>query len=284
MAAEVRETCEQGGSRSSPTLRVSNDISAAAWIPPRLSGESGAVTRTVPSGYPAYARICHPAADREDTSVTWKQVAQATGHKTHPLMQWHALAGSPDPLNLCGWLWPGSDPQRGHLGPELLGPLCDLLARHTPTPECCFFCLWEGYGQTRGAGAITGLDSDEPLPPALSFKETSRRRVHLGDRDYVLLTGPLPAALQLGWWHSPDWFDPRSPNLFWPADRAWCVASEIDFDSTLLGGSTELIDAILQEPTFDSWRVHPDDSLAADADQVNRVPWPEGRRGTNAGK
>jgi hypothetical protein len=69
-----------------------------------------------------------------------------------------------------------------------------------------------------------------------------------------------------------DRFLPQSPNLFWPADRAWCVASEIDFDSTLVGGTTELIQAILRGPAFDSWPVQPDDSLAADADLVNPVP------------
>jgi hypothetical protein len=96
--------------------------------------------------------------------------------------------------------------------------------------------------------------------------------VHLPDRDYLLLVGPLSAVLQLGRWHSADWFEPQSPNLFWPADQAWCVASEIDFDSTLVGGTTELVDAILQAPTFDSWPVQPDDSLAADADRINPVP------------
>jgi hypothetical protein len=30
----------------------------------------------------------------------------------------------------------------------------------------------------------------------------------------------------------------ESPCLFWPADRAWCVATEVDFDSTLVSGST----------------------------------------------
>ena len=247
------------------TLRVSDDLSAAAWIPRRLEGDFGAVTRTVPSDYPACARICHPAADRDGTPVTWEHVAQATGRQTHPLMQWHALVGSPDPLNIRGWLWPGSDPPRGHLAPGRLGPLCDLLAPHTTTPQNCHFCLWEGYNCARGAPAI-------PTSSPLSSKQMSRRRVHLPGRDYALLAGPLPAALQIGWWHTADWFEPHSPNLFWPADHAWCVASEIDSDSTLLGGSRELIDAILQTPTFDSWPVQPNDLLAAYADRINRNP------------
>jgi hypothetical protein len=247
------------------TLRVSDDISAAAWIAQRLVGDFGAVTRTVPSGYPAYARICHPAADRHGRPVTWRQAAQTTGRQIHPLMQWDALAGSPDPLNIRGHLWPGSDPKRGHLGPELLGPLCDLLAAHTAIAENCYFCLWDGYSRTRGASAI-------PTSPALSSKDMRRSRVHLPGRDYALLAGPLSAALQIGWWHNADWFEPHSPNLFWPNDHAWCTASEINSDSTLLGGPTELIDAILQTATFDSWPVEPDDSLAAYADRINHSP------------
>ena len=38
-----------------------------------------------------------------------------------------------------------------------------------------------------------------------------------------------------------DWIGPRlCPNLWWPDDRAWCVASEIDLDYTLVGGPDEL--------------------------------------------
>ncbi|MDP8968581.1 MAG: hypothetical protein M3N04_08275 [Actinomycetota bacterium] len=100
-----------------------------------------------------------------------------------------------------------------------------------------------------------------------------RPRLHLPGRDYLLLAGPLEAALQIGCWHGPEWFVPQSPNLFWPAE--WCVASEIDFDSTLLGGTTELVDTILRTPAFDSWPVQPDDSLAYDADRINPVAQPD---------
>ena len=267
-------------------LRVSENVSAAAWIGPRLGGAFGAVTRTVPDCYPAYVRICHPAVDRDGGRATWSRVAQATGRQAHPVMQWHALVGSADPINMDGSLWPGDDPEQGNLEPEVLGPLCDLLASHTATAAHCFFCLWDGWAwigdppesapsvlsarSVEAAPAVPG--SDEPIPPAFTPEELRRPRVHLPDRDYLLLAGPLHAAPQIGWWPSADWFSAESPNLFWPADQAWCVASEIDFDSTLVGGTTELIDAILQAPMLDSWPVRPDDSLAADADQVNPVP------------
>ena len=40
----------------------------------------------------------------------------------------------------------------------------------------------------------------------------------------------------------------------------------------LIGGTTELVDAILNDSIFDAWPIQPDDSLAADADRINHVP------------
>ena len=71
-----------------------------------------------------------------------------------------------------------------------------------------------------------------------------------------LRTSPAPAQL-------------KSPNIFWPADRAWCVASEIDFDSTLVGGSEKLITTLVEDPPLGAWQARPADSLAFDADLVN---------------
>jgi hypothetical protein len=61
----------------------------------------------------------------------------------------------------------------------------------------------------------------------------------------------------------------EAPNLIWPADESWFVASEVDFDSTLVGGSVMLIEAIVESPELEAWQVGPSNSLAADADKVN---------------
>ncbi len=49
------------------------------------------------------------------------------------------------------------------------------------------------------------------------------------------------------------------------------MASEIDFDSTLIGGSSELARALLAEPELDAWPVEPADLLTASADKINQV-------------
>lgn len=251
-------------------LRVCADVSAAAWIAPRLGGAFGAVTRTVPKGFDAYVRILHPVPDADGGDTTWFHVAEVTGRQPHALMQWHALVGSSDPFNFEGSLWPHGSPDDGNLAPEVLGPLCELLAGHTTTPEHCFFCLWEGWGWVE-RGPYT-LPSGQLVPAAFSAEELSRPRVQHPGRKYLLLEGPLEAALQIGDRHPGPFIDPQSPNICWPQDHAWCLASEIDFDSTLVGGSTELVNSILNDPTFEAWPVQPDDSIAADGDRINQVP------------
>lgn len=63
-----------------------------------------------------------------------------------------------------------------------------------------------------------------------------------------------------------DWFASQSPSLFWPADDAWCVASEIDFDSTLVGGSSALVQAITDSAALEAFAIEPD---APFEDEIN---------------
>ncbi len=49
------------------------------------------------------------------------------------------------------------------------------------------------------------------------------------------------------------------------------MASEIDFDSTVIGGSSELARALLAEPKLDAWPVEAGDLLTASADEINHV-------------
>jgi len=283
----AREACETEVVWHS-TLRASGDESAAAWLAARLSGEPGTVTGSVPDGYAAYARILHPS-EHDDRWWSWSEVVEGTGRQAHALMQWHALVGSSDSLNASGSLWPGGNPQRGHLQPNLLAALCDLLCGFTAKPERCFFCLWEGYGwESSGDHVIavapgTEIDVDalraELASQALSEEELRAVRVELPGRNYLLFEGSLralarslSAGLDRGGWVVSEFLWQQSPNLFWPADHAWCVASEIDFDSTLVGGSSEVIDAIIRSPILEAWPVESGDWLTADADRINVVP------------
>jgi hypothetical protein len=256
----------------------SRDLEAAAWIAPRLNGRPGTVGDVVPTGFASYARILHPAEWRGGP-VTWAHVAAETGRVVHPLVQWHRLIGTNDYLNARGGDWSGHAPRRGDLAPESLAVLLDALGRHTATPDSCWFGLWEGWGWIDArSGSVTTTfawrgetppPAPAPVPPAFTREVLAWPRVQTPGRDFLLLRGPLASARFIGHQVTADWFDEQSPQLIWPDDREWCVGTEIDFDSTVVGGSAELIDELLATEGLETWSVRPEDSLAYDADRIN---------------
>jgi hypothetical protein len=108
-----------------------------------------------------------------------------------------------------------------------------------------------------------------PVPPAFPAEVLEGPRVRLPSRDYLLFAGPLTAAPELGWTDPYGFFFPQSPNLFWPQDHAWCVASEIDLFCTLVAGSEALALALMDDRRLEAWRVQPTDPIAFDSDQIN---------------
>lgn len=204
-------------------------------------------------------------------------------------MQWQSIIspshGEDGREATRGVAWDGDEPSTGELEPEALAALCRVLAEHTDPALATLFALWDGYGWIHGSPGVALLEAKatdsvlEPagedaapatVPPAFSEEVMAGPRLHHPGRDYLLFTGPLEAATDMGWWWpAKDWFEPQSPNLFWPADQSWCVATEIDFDSTLLGGDTDVIDAVLASPHLETWPIDPDDSLGIGDDIVN---------------
>jgi len=145
--------------------------------------------------------------------------------------------------------------------------------QHTTSPEDCYFALWEGWAQLAGGSAwgtltLEGSGRAVEPPPLLTPREKSAPRLQLPDRSYLLLRGPLAAVATLARYEGPDVPWAQSPNLFWPADRAWIVATEIDFDSTLVGGTREAVGAVLTS-RLEAWPVEDGESLQSDADRVN---------------
>jgi hypothetical protein len=165
-------------------------------------------------------------------------------------------------------------PTTGDLGPAGLRTLCEILRGHTQDRSQCWFAVWEGWGELTGVNTVTAaaFGGSPPPPrqaPAGWQLDLRAAKFTLPGRDYYLFTGPLDDALRIGTWITEDWFSPRSPNLWWPDDRSWCVASEIDFDSTLVAGPTGLIDELVHHDDLETWRIGGLDSLAWDGDTIN---------------
>ena len=236
------------------------DPQPGIWIAGRLA-QPGTVAGTVPGGFAAYARVFHPARAQllgwrqdgpvtvESRSLRWEELAETRGTVAHPLMQWASvLAGYRNPVwNEPGWHY--EDPLVGALPAGTLAEVSRVLACHTRTPGQCFAGLWDGYGWVAGSGQL-----QLPL------------------RDYVVFAGDLAVFGEQGWQGRTGWDPIQSPNLLWPADAAWFLASEIDFDSTIIGGPAELIRDLQQAAGLEAMEVPPDGDLTHLGDELNETP------------
>jgi hypothetical protein len=270
-------------------LHSSSRLVEAEWVARRLRPFGSGVASIVPDGFPTYLRILHPAygvTSRElytawpyRESLRWADVAAKTGRTMHRLAQFHAISRPKADVSMDIL----SAPHAGNLPSDLLAILCEVLAQHTNTPESCYFCLWEGHGWlntmgTRMVWTKTDASSQEsiparaadPLSPVLRAAEENAPRVHFPGRDYLLFEGPLEAAAEFGWKLGDELFIGESPNLFWPQDHAWCIASEIDLFCTLVAGSNELAESLMGDARLEVWRVFADDRVDAYSDDKNR--------------
>lgn len=233
-----------------PTLSWTTDVSAASWIADRLHPFAKDVSSVVPTGFEAYARIFHPI-ERPEGRIRWSELARRNARIAHPEMQFHMIArpaGQPGPRGYER----GEGPRWGSLPVEERRVLVEALRPATKAPDRCCFLVWEGFA---------GVDD-----------QGVEARVEHPHRRYLIARAPIDAAL----WPLPWTIDVPielarrdSPNLWWPEDRAWIVATGIDLAWTYLGGSAALIEVVLADPRLEVLRAQPSDHFTYDSDRVN---------------
>ena len=229
---------------------VALDTVAGVWLAESARAATpGTVAALVPSSFEAVARVFHPAVryvGDDDVEVPWASVAAANGTTAHPLMQWGSVTGAMEYFENDDQapLWHGA-PARGHLPAPVAERLVAVLTRWTTTPDVCWFAVAQG-------GAVI---TDHPT-------------LSLPDREYWLINGPIGLAAEN---MAAEPFE-QSANLWWPADRAWCVVTDIDLTSTYVGGSAACIAEVLATPGLEALPAAPDDSTALSADALNPHP------------
>jgi hypothetical protein len=234
-------------------LRAARDMTAADWIVADIEGFGASVLSLVPCGFACYVRVFHPAyrlAGETLSPVRWEEIAAANGTRVHAAMQLHAVARH---LKYLHERQPGVydvPPRVGTLAPEAAGSLAEMLARHTSTPARCWFAVWIGFGALRA-----------DIRAAPTF--------HLPSREYHLLVGPVTAAVE----NAMEPPSRQSPNLWWPDDRSWCVATEIDLNSTYIGCDDSCADEILATPGLEAFAIDSGAGIDWRSDSVN--PWPD---------
>ena len=251
-----------------------DDHSAASWVQQGLlplEREKGyRVGNVVPQGFEAYARVFHPAsryfADRQtNEAVRWSQIASWTGRTAHPAMQFHSILGHPEnPRAKPEW---GNLPHEGTIDADEISALIGALIKFTTTPETCFFCVWEGRGEFGGPESFaylsptgTGGRLQGSSEPHLLRRLRRAKRLGIGQFEYILCTGPIDSIVGMKY---------ESPNFWWPQDRAWCVATDIDMPSTFVGGSAECIAALVGHPGLEAMPIDIDVRIDVAGDTVN---------------
>ncbi|MDW3214021.1 MAG: hypothetical protein R8G01_08510 [Ilumatobacteraceae bacterium] len=141
---------------------------------------------------------------------------------------------------------------------ELFATIASVGERHTSSPDRAWFAIWEGHGfdsSTRHIAHPGPLDDEARLQleqerARLRAKDDRRNssiraelttvpRFTMPYRTYHLVTGPVSAVTHLRNPAEPDAW--QRPELFWPDDRRWFVATDVDFWSLYVGGEHEFI-------------------------------------------
>ena len=254
-----------------PALWISEGLRSWGWSSPERIPR---VVSLLPDVFESYARILHPVrvSGRRGGGpefLNWAPIAERNGKIIHPLMQFNCIDGLPIKEGRPGTR--KDKPTGGSLEETCLHALVDVLSSHTTTTDNCWFCLWDGYGGLT-PGSATYLDPGTAERETLEASQTERLqaqyaeapRVKTKHREYILFSGELNAA---------DAFikypDNQSLNIWWPDDNAWCVATEIDLQSTYVGGSAACIEAVLNDPVLESFPVNPEDRVDFGSDTIN---------------
>jgi hypothetical protein len=166
----------------------------------------------------------------EDPNIRWKEIASYLGVPFEPQIC-HAWfrAGMKEPACWPRFLY---GPAEGNLDHEELSEIVSILRPFTGHQKC-FIRFAE----------IPLIGTDKPLLFAASLDEVAEAGK---ENNYQF-----------------------SPEYIWPSDRSWCLCSDFDFEFSFVGGTQEMVSAILNNDTLEAFQIR--DDMRVDY----RVPMPD---------
>ena len=228
-----------------------DDVAVADWLGESLrpwtpGGGIDHVASILPAAFPAHGRILHRAISGSE-GTRWADIAATTGTKLDAETSYDELVGWRTKDTHQAATQPRAEPDRGSLSPDECGAVAEVLARHTTTPDLCWFCIWDGFN-------VAPLNRLGESAPRVAFEH----------RSCLLFRGPVAAATafqydQVFQGSTITWF--QSPTWWWPDDRAWCVASELDIYSTYVAGTSAAVRALIDHPTLEVIECNPEHSI-----------------------
>lgn len=140
------------------------------------------------------------------------------------------------------------------LSDGVLEQVSAVLARHTDTADQCWFGVWTELPSPSNSAYVFVPGARTPGPTrekrALPSMITSGPRAEMGistefgTREYILFSGPVSAATDMGFGLSDTSFLRSWPNVIWPTDHAWLAECGIDDDAVTISGSAALLDEL----------------------------------------
>ncbi len=233
----------------------SEEAEAGSWIAEQLHAFGTDVGSLIPARFQSYLRILHPVSwETPDGRFTirWTELFSDASLTVGPATRFDELPRLRD----------DAAPVAGSLDLEHVSRLAGILASHTATPDNCWFGLWDGYGWMTGRPAIVPIGGDggdgasTEHVDRIHTPELPTHRLHLPERSFALHCGPITSATAFCRFGGR-----QSPNLWWPEDRSWFIASEIDLHSTYVGGTARLIEELSHEVLFESLLVGIDERV-----------------------
>ncbi len=239
-----------------PDVELMTGVSDADWVVARLrpwpTQGRVRVASFMPDAFEAYARVLHPLRYRggDLDPLRWEEMARRRGITMRPTIGFAELTGI-DPYDQSSL--DDLEPLEGSLPDVTLADLVEVLGRWTTAEELMWFGLWEGNGTWwKGAHRVLSTaptdvarnrridDERDRVLRATSTFGTPQRRYFLVRGHLRSVPGLYTAAGE------------SSANLWWPQGRSWLVSTEVDGFSTYVGGSRELVDALVSSDTIEA--------------------------------
>lgn len=173
----------------------STDVRQGDWIRSRLLPwtfpmQPGAI---VPTGFPAYCRILHPAYDAQEQRVRWREMAAWAGTELTP----HALYGTitlPEHVPAAPCPADHGDPSVAAMDLHNFSALVDILSYYYPDQET-WWAVWDGYGWDHRISVVIATGERHPVPDPVPATVREGPRLQLPYRDYLLVQGTTEDAL-----------------------------------------------------------------------------------------
>lgn len=194
-----------------------------------------------------------------------------------PVIARHLAAHTTTPNAGCAALWDGYGGLLGHLGQN---------------PSRVFFQIGDPADATldhhnRMLGSATKdvfnnvFRRDTWQEGILSREISEGPRFELPGRAHVLFRGGVSELADAEWMLRVPWrdrpaeahgFDPSAltPSILWPDDHAWTLVTEVDYDSTIIAGSLDLVRALCADPLLEAYEIAEGAVLHYGSDEVNR--------------